>query len=154
MELDHRRMLQRARQQFRQRKRVVSLRHSSKYQVRGGLKKMIDEVIDQRTSMPLPVGLRRLFRTFDGTRTRNSRFLMYSESAVNHCLDLKTLERSLDESCYLVLGSSVFRVVRGPLTGKNNLKEIFMPFTSWSPSNRYLRTLMDSHPAVPWQSVD
>jgi hypothetical protein len=90
MELDHRRMLQRARQQYRQRKRVVSLRHSSKYQVRGGLDKMIDEVIDQRTSTPLPVGLRRLFRTFDGTRTRNSRFLMYSESAVNHCFDLKT----------------------------------------------------------------
>ena len=54
----------------------------------------------------------------------------------------------------MTLGSSVFRVVRGPLTGKNNLEEIFMPFTSWSPSNRYLRTLMDSRPAVPRQSVD
>jgi hypothetical protein len=45
---------------------------------------MIDEVVDQRTSTPLPVGLRRIIRSVDGTRTRNSRFRMYSESAVNY----------------------------------------------------------------------
>ena len=49
------------------------------------------------------------------------------------------------------LGPSVFCVVRRPLTGAKDLIEFFSPFTSWSPSNRYLRTLMDSRPAVPME---
>ncbi len=49
---------------------------------------MIAEVFDQRSFDALPIELRRLGRAYDGNRTHNLRS-MYSESAGNHCLDLK-----------------------------------------------------------------
>lgn len=75
------------------------------------LKKIIDEVFDQRYFDAQPLELRRLLRGCDGSRTHNSRMNMYSESAVNDFLAPKKPERSMNKSRISALGRLNFEQI-------------------------------------------
>ncbi len=111
---------------------------------------MIDEDVDQRTSTPLPVGYEGSFDPsagFEPAQSISDVLRVGSQSFVSY---IERLERSVNESRLAASGTSDFeQPCARPLTGLSIFEKTRRSFTSWSPSDRYLRPLMESRSAVP-----